>query len=384
LNEVGGDPARFGVAPKAVHHFNQSRQAKWPRALSPLSTHDTKRGEDVRARLNVLSELPQEWGECLERWSQFNGPHRSLVDEVCVPEANEEYLIYQTLLGAWPLGPCGPEEYAEFVKRIQEYMVKALHEAKVHTSWINPYEAYDEAVRQFVARILNEEFSGPFLQDLRAFQQRVSHFGLLNGLAQTLLKITLPGVPDTYQGTELWDFSLVDPDNRRPVDYERRQELLRALQGRAAEAGPERRELARELTHVKQDGRIKLYVTAQALRCRRDHPGLFSTGDYLPAETTGARGDHVFGFSRRLGDRQAIVAVPRLLTRLVPGPEGLPLGAEVWQNTRLLLPDVEPKLLWHNLFTGETLTCVDPQGQPALSLAEVFAHFPVALLLLQG
>ena len=384
LNEVGGDPARFGVAPKAVHHFNQSRQAKWPRALSPLSTHDTKRGEDVRARLNVLSELPQEWGECLERWSQFNGPHRSLVDEVCVPEANEEYLIYQTLLGAWPLGPCGPEEYAEFVKRIQEYMVKALHEAKVHTSWINPYEAYDEAVRQFVARILNEEFSGPFLQDLRAFQQRVSHFGLLNGLAQTLLKITLPGVPDTYQGTELWDFSLVDPDNRRPVDYERRQELLRALQGRAAEAGPDRRELARELTHVKQDGRIKLYVTAQALRCRRDHPGLFSTGDYLPAETTGARGDHVFGFSRRLGDRQAIVAVPRLLTRLVPGPEGLPLGAEVWQNTRLLLPDVEPKLLWHNLFTGETLTCVDPQGQPALSLAEVFAHFPVALLLSQG
>ena len=140
----------------------------------------------------------------------------------------------------------------------------------------------------------------------------------------------------------------------------------------------------RELTHVKQDGRIKLYVTAQALRCRRDHPGLFSTGDYLPAETTGARGDHVFGFSRRLGDRQAIVAVPRLLTRLVPGPEGLPLGAEVWQNTRLLLPDVEPKLLWHNLFTGETLTCVDPQGQPALSLAEVFAHFPVALLLSQG
>ncbi len=160
-----------------------------------------------------------------------------------MPEANEEYLIYQTLLGAWPLGPCGALEYAEFVKRIQEYMVKALHEAKVHTSWINPYEAYDEAVRQFVARILNQEQSGPFLQDLRAFQQRVSHFGLLNGLAQTLLKITLPGVPDTYQGTELWDFSRVDPDNRRPVDYVRRRELLRALQVRAAEAGPDRREL---------------------------------------------------------------------------------------------------------------------------------------------
>jgi (1->4)-alpha-D-glucan 1-alpha-D-glucosylmutase len=194
----------------------------------------------------------------------------------------------------------------------------------------------------------------------------------------------LPGVTDTYQGTELWDFSLVDPDNRRPVDYERRQELLRALQARAAEAGLDRRELARELTHHQQDGRIKLYVTAQALRCRRDHPGLFSTGDYLPAEPTGARRDHVFGFSRRQGDRQAIVAVPRLFTRLVQGPKGLPLGAEVWQNTRLLLPDAEPKRLWYNLFTGETLTCMDSQGQPALSLAEVFAHFPVALLLSQG
>ncbi len=381
LNEVGGDPARFGFTPAAVHQFNQSRQAQWPRALSPLSTHDTKRGEDVRARLNVLSELPEEWGECLERWSHFNGPHRTLVDEFFVPDANEEYLLYQTLLGAWPNGPCGSEEYAEFVKRIQEYMVKALHEAKVHTSWINPCEAYDEAVRQFVARILDEELSGPFLQDMRAFHQRVSHFGLFNGLAQTLLKLTLPGVPDTYQGTELWDFRLVDPDNRRPVDYEARQELLRALRGRSAEAGSDRRALARELTHGKQDGRIKLYVTAQALRCRRDHPGLFSTGDYFPAETTGARRDHVFGFSRRLGDRQAVVAVPRLLTRLVPGPEALPLGAEVWQNTRLLLPNVEPKTLWHNLFTGETLTCEDSQGQPALSMAELFAHFPVALLL---
>ncbi|MDR3632869.1 MAG: malto-oligosyltrehalose synthase [Isosphaeraceae bacterium] len=381
LNEVGGDPARFGVAPGAVHQFHQSRQAKWPRALSPLSTHDTKRGEDVRARLNVLSELPEEWGECLERWSLFNAPHRTLVDEVFVPDANEEYLLYQTLLGAWPAVPCGPEEYAEFVERIQEYMVKALHEAKVHTSWINPYEAYDDAVRQFVARILDEQLSGPFLQDLRAFQQRVSHFGLLNGLAQTLLKITLPGVADTYQGTEWWDFSLVDPDNRRPVDYERRHESLRALQNQTARAGPDRRELARALTRSMQDGRIKLYVTTQSLHCRRNHPGLFSTGEYLPAEATGPGRDHVFGFSRRLGDRQAIVAVPRLLTRLVPGPEGLPLGAEVWRNTRLLLPGVEPEPRWHNLFTGEILTCVELQGRPALSLADVFAHFPVALLL---
>jgi (1->4)-alpha-D-glucan 1-alpha-D-glucosylmutase len=380
LNEVGGDAGRFGLSPEAVHRFNRERQATWPWALSPLSTHDTKRSEDVRARLNVLSELPGEWHDRLAHWSQLNEAHRSLLDDVRAPDANEDYLLYQTLLGAWPLEPYSAEEYDAFVERIQNYMVKALHEAKVHTSWINPDEEYDAAVRQFVGRILDEQTSGPFLADLRAFARRLSHYGLLNSLSQTLLRIASPGVPDTYQGTELWDFSLVDPDNRRPVDYALRRELLSGLQADLEKAGPDRRQLARALAEDKEDGRIKLYVTAQGLHARRNNPGLFSSGEYLPAQAVGAQRDYLFGFMRRQEGRRAVVVVPRLLTRLLPERQGLPLG-DVWQDTRVLLPEMEPGQPLRNVFTGEELTCENHQGQASLAAGALLAHFPVALLL---
>jgi (1->4)-alpha-D-glucan 1-alpha-D-glucosylmutase len=380
LNEVGGDPGRFGTPPEAVHRYLAERQANWPWSMSPLSTHDTKRGEDVRARLNVLSEMPGEWRDAVDRWSRLNERHRPVVDEAPVPDPNEEYFLYQTLVGAWPLEPYSSDEYAEFVKRIQDYMHKALHEAKVHTSWINPDEEYDDAIQEFVGRILDEKGNAPFLQDLRAFQKRISHFGLFNSVAQTLLKITSPGVPDTYQGTELWDFSLVDPDNRRPVDYERRRQLLRGLQGRVAESGPDRRELARELTRSREDSRIKVYVTWQALRCRREHPGLFTTGEHLPVTTTGTGQEHVFSFLRRQGDEVALVAVPRLLTPLPESPDGLPLGEQVWEDTALVLPETAAGRRWRNLFTGEEVSTAGEQGD-TLRAGEVFGHFPVALLL---
>ncbi len=233
LNEVGGDPGRFGLPPAEVHRFLHDRQASWPWSLSPLSTHDTKRGEDVRARLNVLSEIPDEWKAHLSRWRLLNEPQRVQAEDELAPDANEQYLLYQTLLGAWPLEPYTAEVYADFVRRVQAYMLKAVHEAKVHTSWINPNKAYDDGVQEFVARILDEGRSQPFLDDFREFQRRISHYGLFNGLSQTLLRIAAPGVPDTYQGTELWDFSLVDPDNRRPVDYGRRREMLAALKDAA-------------------------------------------------------------------------------------------------------------------------------------------------------
>ncbi len=380
LNEVGGEPSRFGIPADKLHRYLQDRQAKWPYAMSPLSTHDTKRSEDVRARINVLSELAREWREAVASWSQLNEPHRQKVDDLEAPDPNEEYLLYQTLIGAWPLDKSTPEEHAGFIKRIQDYMTKAMHEAKVHTSWINPNTEYDSAVQAFVARILDEQQSGVFLQDFRAFQRRVSHYGLFNSLSQTLLRIGSPGVPDTYQGTELWDFSLVDPDNRRPVDYERRQQMLRDLRKRVADAGQECKELALELTRTKEDGRIKLYLIWQALSQRRDHPGLYSTGEYLPLRVVGPGQDNVFAFLRRKGDQWAVVAVPRLFTQLVAGVDGLPLGREVWQNTRLLLPDFSPQSRLRNVFTGEILTVSEQEGQPALLLAEVFGHFPVALL----
>ncbi len=384
LNEVGGDADRFGVSSEEVHRTFRERQAKWPWAFSALSTHDTKRSEDVRARLNVLSELPQEWLAGLQRWSDLNAQYRRDLDDAPVPDANEEYLLYQTLLGAWPLEPYAPQEYATFVERIQAYMLKVLREAKVHTSWINPNPAYEEAVQHYIVRVLDPQTQGAFLDDFRVFQRRLSHHGLFNSLAQTLLKITAPGVPDTYQGTELWDWSLVDPDNRRAVDYKRRYDMLQALRERLAAAGEDRRALVQELLTQKEDGRIKLYVTTLALNCRRMHPGLFSSGSYTPAQGRGAQGQYVFGFSRCQGHRAAIVAVPRLIGGLLAGTHDAPLGEAVWQDTRLLVPGVDARWDWRNVLTGEPVVFATDDSQPTLALAELLGHCPVALLVAQA
>ncbi len=367
------------MPPESLHRYQQARQARWPHALSPLSTHDTKRSEDVRARLNVLSELPEEWSERVERWHKLNAPYRQEVDETTAPDANEEYLLYQTLVGAWPLEPYSDAKYTEFIRRIQEFMVKALHEAKVHSSWINPDTAYDEAVVGFIARILDPATGAAFQDDFRPFQKRVSELGMVNSLSQTLLRITSPGVPDTYQGTELWDFSLVDPDNRRPVDYEHRRVLLAELQARVSALGSDRRELAHELIATRNDGRVKLYLTWQALRSRRDRPGLFSSGDYLPGQAVGVRREHAFGFARHQGDQWSVTVVPRLPAGLPLDPADLPLGAAVWQDTRLLLPGIDAHSRWRNVFTGEVLPTNESEGKPSLALAEALAHFPVAL-----
>jgi (1->4)-alpha-D-glucan 1-alpha-D-glucosylmutase len=380
LNEVGGDPGRFGVAPAVVHQHFAARQQHWPRALSTTSTHDSKRSEDVRARISVLSELPDAWREHLHRWSALNEPHRVQVEDDKAPDRNVEYLLYQTLLGTWPVEPYSDEEYKTFVCRIQAYMEKATHEAKVHTSWINPNADYDQALRQFVGRILDPAVSPEFLNDLRAFQRRISRYGFLNSLSQCLLKIAAPGVPDIYQGTELWDFSLVDPDNRRPVDYDKRRRLLAELLRRSC-TPQARYALAEELVTTMADGRIKLYVTALALRCRRAYPGLFSVGSYSAIEPVGSKAEHVFSFVRHHNDCTALAAAPRLVAKLLPDPMELPHGCPIWRDTMLLLPEELGDRLWRSLFTGETLTAVPYQGRPALPAAQVFGRFPVALLL---
>jgi (1->4)-alpha-D-glucan 1-alpha-D-glucosylmutase len=380
LNEVGGDPDTFGVPPTTFHRRNKERQERWPYSLSSTATHDTKRGEDVRARLNVLAELPQEWQRALPRWGRLNKKHRAQLDDLTAPDRNDEYLYYQTLVGAWPPEPFEGRVAEEFVGRVQAYLEKATHEAKVHTSWINPSPAYDDAVRQFVDRTLDRQASAAFLDDFQQFQKRVSHYGMLNSLSQALLKLTSPGVPDTYQGTELWDFSLVDPDNRRPVDYDLRRRLLEELKSAAAQAGPHLAELAQKLAVEKEDGRVKLYVTWRALHARRDNPGLFTTGEYLPADAVGSRQEHVCAFVRRREGRVAVAAAPRLMTRLVAQPGGPPLGAPVWEDTRLLLPNVEPGRRLRNVFTGEELVAAEQDGRASVAAAEVFASFPVALL----
>jgi (1->4)-alpha-D-glucan 1-alpha-D-glucosylmutase len=383
LNEVGGNPEQFGVSVSTFHAVNEARQARWPHALLATSTHDTKRSEDVRARLNVLSELPREWQKGLTRWSALNRRHRVMSDEeeAVAPDRNEEYLIYQTLVGAWPLEPYTNEEFGEFVERIQAYVQKAIHEAKVHTSWTNPNPAHDEAVREFVARVLDERNNRRFLADFRTFQRRISRYGLFNSLAQTLLKITCPGVPDIYQGTEIWDFSLVDPDNRRPVDYGRRRLLLAELRDRLADNGTTQAALARQLTEQVTDGRIKLYLTYQGLQCRREHPELFSTGEYLPAEAAGVRGDHVCGFVRRSGNVCAVVVAPRLIAGLLRDSEMPPLATQVWEDTQLLLPESVQYGHYRNVFTRQVLRPAERNGSMGLPLSEVLVDFPVALLL---
>jgi (1->4)-alpha-D-glucan 1-alpha-D-glucosylmutase len=401
LNEVGGNPERFGVAIETFHRQNAERQANWPQALLSTATHDTKRGEDVRARLNVLSEIPRDWERAVQRWQTMNRDKKAELDGAEVPDANEEYLLYQTIVGAWPLQAMDEEAHRHFVERVERYMEKALKEAKLHASWINPNEAYDRAVKQFVREILHPHADNRFLADLLRFQARIAQAGMWNSLAQTLLKITSPGVPDFYQGTELWDFSLVDPDNRRPVDFAKRVTLLEELQQLESNG---LLPLVREVLAQPQDGRIKLYIIYRALNLRRAQRNLFTQGTYLPLTTSGARHDHVVAFARRFDNHWALVAVPRLMMKLPPSVKPFerlrvtierfprlamklsrspkpPVGRKLWRETLLHLPDGAPDG-WQNVFTGEELVVPDRNmAVRGLFVHEVFRRLPMALLI---
>ncbi len=380
LNEVGGSPDRYGVSPAAFHRQNAERLERWPHSLLATSTHDTKRGEDVRARLDVLSEMAAEWEAALGRWGRLNAPKKIVVEDQPAPDRNDEYLLYQILIGAWPAEPLTAAVLASFRTRIADYMRKATKEAKVHTSWVNPNEEYDDAVQQFVARVLPDAADDPFLTDLLAFQQRVAFFGYFNSLAQVLLKLTCPGVPDFYQGSELWELSLVDPDNRRPVDYQRRRDMLNELQNRIDAASDDLRPLAAELLANLPDGRIKLYLIYRALHFRREHESLFAHGAYTPLEASGPKRDHVCAFARSMGDEAVLVVVPRLVVRLTDGAQNPPMGPEVWETTRLALPPALAGRRWRNVFTGEIVAADDQEGASGLSLAAALGTFPVALL----
>ncbi|HWU38170.1 MAG TPA: hypothetical protein VN203_11045, partial [Candidatus Acidoferrum sp.] len=287
------------------------------------------------------------------------------------------YLLYQTLVGAWPLSPMGPEEQAVFLARIQQYLLKATKEAKLNTSWINPNAAYDNALKQFVAGILERGAGNRFLPDFAAFQRPVARLGMLNSLAQVLIKITAPGVPDFYQGAEMWDFSLVDPDNRRPVDFAVRASALASLRERIATG--DLTGLARELVEHWPDGRIKLYTIHRALTCRRQSPFLFQDGDYVRLSIGGDRAGHVCAFARRRATGTILTVVPRLTGRLTENGTVLPLGRDVWGDTHVLLPRDFPGQFYLNLFTGAE---IQPGSTDAafLPIGEILAEFPVALL----
>jgi len=380
LNEVGGHPQEFGISIEAFHQKAAARHQHWPHSLLTTSTHDTKRSEDVRARINVLSEIPFEWKQALTRWSRLNAYHKSRIDGKPAPDRNEEYLFYQTLLGVWPDGPMTPEALDSLRDRVAAYMLKAIREAKVHTSWVNPNEAYEAAVQGFVRATLKEGSRNLFLKDLPELQQRVAFYGRLNALAQLLLKMTSPGVPDFYQGTELWSYSLVDPDNRQPVDYEQRRRAFSDLKTQVEQAGKDLAGLAAKLLESAEDGRVKLFLTYRTLNFRRQHSDLFSKGDYVPLEVAGEHQEHVCAFLRTFGEHQFVVAVPRLVVGLTGGVEQVPLGQRAWSNTCIFIPTEYPKIDFENVLTGETLSGEERSGRIGLPASEVFGSFPVSLL----
>jgi (1->4)-alpha-D-glucan 1-alpha-D-glucosylmutase len=374
-NEVGGDPARFGLSVEAFHRAMKERSRSWPHGLSASSTHDAKRDEDVRARINVLSEMPRAWHEAVCRWKEINRAHKRSVDGNEVPGANEEYLLYQILVGAWPTGRMDDASYAQFVDRMSAYMVKAAREAKLHTSWISPSGAHEETLVCFIRSVLDRREDNCFPEDFLRFQASILHPGLLNSISQTLLKITSPGVPDFYQGTEMWDFRLVDPDNRRPVDFSKRRRALTSLT-RAAEAGAA--PLADRLLQELPDGRLKLHVTTRALRARRRRLKLFIDGDYIPLEVDGKRKNHAIAFARRYDDDMVLALSGRFFSRL-PDP---PIGT-AWKGTRLRTSG-EWSARYRDALTDETIELEDEGDGCELDLSSAFTHLPVALLCREG
>lgn len=366
LNEVGGEPLRFGLSPSAFHQANRTRLRSHPHTLLATATHDTKRGEDTRLRIDTLSELPEEWRQHLERWHQLNQPFRKLLDGGPAPEPNDEVWIYQTMLGAWP-----DEDADGFVDRLAGVVVKAVREAKRRTSWAHPDEGYEAAVVEFVRRIAETSRRNPFLEDFMGLRRRMVPAGQLNSLAQTLLKLTVPGIPDIYQGCELWDLSMVDPDNRRPVDFNLRRRLLDRLND-----GP----LPADLREWR-DGAVKQAVIRRTLDLRRRHPQIFAEGAYRPLNVRGPRSDHVVAYARSHGDALVVVVVPRLTLRLWPDNLATPpLGAQ-WRGCHVEAPRRGGGSgRFRDLLSGRVVEAVNRRGALVLSLADLFATFPMCLL----
>lgn len=362
LNEVGADPKRFGASAAAFHRQNVLRHEKHPYSMLATSTHDTKRSEDTRARMAVLSELPEMWLEHVHKWAQLNEQHRTRLDnDESIPDRNDEYLLYQNIVGAFPPQDRSTTSLEAFRERIKQYAMKAIKEAKLHTSWIVPNEEYETAIRNFVDKVLTPAPSNVFLADLQQFVDYIMPFGLANALTQVTLKFTSPGVPDLYQGNEIWDFSLVDPDNRRPVDFETRQNLL--------DAG----------TSQWGDGGMKLHVTNKLLRLRRDNAELFTEARYIPLEVTGEKTAHVLAFARLADDgTAAVVAVPLKLAMLFKAPFSPHLFGDerLWGDTTVAIPDDLNLSGLTNYFTGGA---VESAGG-TLAVSQLFADFPVAVL----
>ena len=370
LNEVGGNPRPTQASTLAEFcAFLEKRRIDWPGTLDASSTHDTKRSEDVRARINVLSEMPEEWQKHLELWSGLNAQYKQQAGGVSAPDRNEEYFLYQTLLGVWPLDREADES---LIERVQAHLVKATREAMVHTRWTRPNQPHEDALQKFVAGILSSE-NREFLDDFRRFQEKIAYFGMVNGLSQTLLKIAAPGVADFYQGSELWDLRLVDPDNRGAIDFARRETALKEIE---SSEGTDIKEARRGFVEHWQDGKIKLYLIRKALRFRRDHGDLFHEGEFVPLQVAGCHSENVIAFLRRTPSASTLVVLPRWLCRIADKSGSLPARID-WCDTHIVLPPPSPRN-WKSILAPTELASQDRQTGACLMLNDLLNDFPVA------
>jgi (1->4)-alpha-D-glucan 1-alpha-D-glucosylmutase len=399
LNEVGGEPRLAKEsAVDVMHRANAARAATWPRSMLCVTTHDTKRTADVRARLDVLSELPTLWTGLVTRWQRLNKDFKALVGNVRAPDAAAEILCYQTIVGIWPIPDASaPTTLADEVslkqlcERVEAYMLKAAREAKAYTSWTNIDTEYENALIDFVRGILaprnngNAGSANAFLADIQRLVARIARPGFWNSLSRTLIQFTSPGTPDLYQGDELWNFALVDPDNRRPVDYASRQALLQSVVSGVEAEATARAEFVREMVASPEDGRVKLHLIRSALVARRELPEVFAQGTYEPLEVTGARRDQVFAFARHAPqsanaegrEATALIVVPRYTAALSADSAAAPVG-DVWGDTAIVLPEALRNRPWRSMLIGEKLSASDIDS---LIVADVLGVFPAAILI---
>ena len=376
LNEVGGNPSPSAITAPDFFELVREQKKHGQHGLSSTSTHDTKRGEDVRARINVLSEIPGEWQKHLNSWARWNAKRKQRLDHHEAPDRNEENLLYETLIGAWPLRE---RELPHFRKRLEAYMIKANREAMVYTRWTRPNVAHERAVSGFITSILKPGKNNLFLNDFLPFQKTIAEYGMLNGLAQVLIKMTSPGVPDFYQGCDLWDLRLVDPDNRGPVDFNYRDRLLVEMEKRSGEdpAG-----FCREIVENWHDGRIKLYLIWKILNIRRDNSRLFLEGDFAPVNVIGKRHNNVIAYARRDEHDWILTVAPRWLAR-ANAPLATSRMQAFWAGSQIALPVNTPRF-WLNALTGETLEANSDRKNSKLALSDIFKNFHVALLIGSG
>ena len=375
LNEVGGNPSRFGISINDFHNENIKRLERMPHSLLTTSTHDTKRSEDVRARICVLSEIPEKWQEKVNKFSQVNKSRKTKIENNPAPDKNDEYLFYQTLLGIWPCEPPEDFEKEDLLQRLETYMIKALRESKVHTSWVNINNQYEQATCDFIRKILSSPENHPFWKEFTSLHRKVSRAGFLNSIFQCVLKLTSPGIPDIYQGNELFKFTMVDPDNRKPVDYNFSRQRFEEIKHLINPQNPENINWQKKLFPL-NSGKMKLFLTSAILNFRQKHQSIFRKGGYIPLETIGMRKRNLIAFIRHFKNEAIVIIVPRFIYNMISEKKPLPAGEKLWEDTQIILPEDFINYKWKNILTGEELELTGYN----LSAGEILNTFPVAIL----